>query len=913
MEVSDTDEEEELGGQEAWRTTDDDGHGFGRLWLCLYRLAKEATVPMTPDRWKELWKSGVPPAVIDVRIVESDSWTNQALILRSIDPVLAGARRGGAKSNKNGGKSNKPGGYELPEARPPSDKVFSLNNKHNEGGGLWPPRITRRPARLTVPEFRVAMTRELSRCICTIVKAAKCRYEVLAPWIDHPAKWDTSEGLLNRMCGTDSKFLNSNAEEEVSNGKTSCAPNDTPTRATADALQADEFVKQLFVTADARTFPTFQSVLRNLGLFTLATLNPALWEKHRNKEVRIEDKQLEMARKHSKAYMARKLFIEAAKKHLDEEARLEDVREGTRKLTEKANLYQKHLEKLRKELFGTTDGTGALLTRLYGLTASSIQLSKKIGDVSRHVFAGVFLGFDVWLTEWLTEISVKKLASTDVIEPLVPPRRMKEVTVEQLAAGMLRRTMEAEQHCAFASLLELRHKLEEKLEKWNGEFRKKIEEVYDTDEVGVRKRRQELVGDETKTRQSVSVTWSERYTGATFPSFADYAYYALVPSEVRDRIEAYRALVKNHLARVQGLPPEDRPASSSPLKPADETLLKRGLSLYAAYVAVRDMLLPRLATPKMRSGLIGCTDLLFGAHLKYAHDHPSVRPTWVATWKGRLTDEHVRALFPKGDGPENGWFDAPKRLYDDTKVAGNPDLGLKPEAFVHPDDIEYARYLTQLYVRRTWSGEAPSWTTWLRKLRPNIEPMVVDSGTTYFSTKETPDWMIVDNPKEDAFMTDEDLSYIGRARTTLPTIELVDDTEEGDPDGAIALVAVPTDEAVELEGEAKKVVEEWLKGDYEHEHNPTKRGYGTPLWVLLVYQVSRTYVARFHPLVEKRGPVAQAEKRLRKLVNLMEEIRATLEGSAMEVSGEVTQPKIRVTEEHKFRVERWKYEMSMYV
>ena len=871
----------------------DTNDGYGRLWLTLERFGVEATVPATPNNWQALWRNGKHPKLKGDTI--DDSWERTSVVFRAIDPLLNRPKRREGESRTYD--------VDLPEEEPQSEKVFASSPaRAADTYGPWPPRVPDLATRLTIVELRIGMSKLIADLLAAIAISADCRFGVLTAWTDPGLKRDTPEGILDRMCGETSRFLNGAKGDNAG-----YAPPDTPVRNSEERLRTDRFVVLMLDEPGQKgLFPPFQDSLRTLGLQVIVDGREATWRG--SKVERSQPVPRRMAERQAETFVAGELFLEASNKYLLERERRAEAVQITTKMIRQAAQYQKSLRLVKDSVYpgGLPDSLPTLLTQLQKLSRASAVLCTRASAYARDLFGKIFGGLDLALLEWLNVDCVRHLAETDVVEPAVRRRRMPEVNARQLELSMLRHTMEAEQQSAFTMLSRLREMIEAPLESWNERFQAQVVEyVYVTGSIG--DLRGDLVDDKSKPLQSSTTPWKEKFTKTKFASLSEHLFRYVIPSLVRDRVTAYRALAKTHLSRIQGLVRDERKPSASPLKPPDESLFKRGLALYEAMIAVRDLLLPSVETAAMRASLVGCVDLLFAGHLKAAKGYAAVRESWVTAWKGALGPRQVASLIRPDARPDTNWFNTVPQRYELL-----PDrlgtVGFASNALSIYDSM---RNTAALRIRRRWVGPAVDWLYWVEELPRRVAPMEVSSTPLPLSVAEDADrdWMNVDDPLADQFMTDEDLFDIGRTRTTLPTI-VMEGTPPGAPeDGRISLVSIAEDEATVVPEGAYDAVNKWLT---EHttvgsrNYRPT---FDTPLWQVLRTAVARTYIARFHPLVKERGPVFQAQKRMDKLEELLVEIEDILEDRAMDVDGSKPR-KAKLSKEDKIVLAAWKDNVS---
>lgn len=855
------------------------GNGFGALWLSFERMAIEATVPIRPENWRALWRNYSTPKVTGDG--DDDSWERRALVMRAIDPLLNRPKR-------------KDDSTEPPEDEPKSELVFSKEPlRQPTDYGVWPPRMPGFPARLLIMELRIFATDISSNIMAAVARAAFNRYDVLAPWTDPASKRDTPSGILDRTCGPTGRMLGI--------GKTEgniYAPSDTPVRNTPQRLKNDPSVLLLIGAAGStETFEEFQTGLRTLGIQLLAKRSGG---KVMDEEVAFStDSVLRKATAHSATFVSGELFTEAADKYMVETERRTEALGITTKMSQRAASFEKQLALAKAAIYGPKhDDT--LLGLLYNLYHRSTTLAYKACNTSRQLFTSVFGGMDLRMLEWLNVDCVRKLAETDVIEPAVRRRRMRETNATHIELSLLRRTMEVEQSVAFGMLLKLRDVIDAALEAWETRYLTLVITPLFRD---IADARGILVEEKSRASQSATGKWKERYTRTQFDSLADHVFRYLLPLHIRARITEYRALAKEHLSSIHGLPREERKATASPLKPPDEQLFKRGRTLYDAMVAVRDMLLPSVNNP---SSLVGSTDLLFAAHLKGASLNASVREAWTSSWRGKLTTEQTLKLINGDALPSTNWFKTVARKYSYIDDRIN-DLGLASTAFSFFASFDDTR---DLRVQRQWIGPATSWVYWVRAMPANISPM--DAMSTPLPPPislgeegERIDWMDISDPKSDVFMTDEDLLDLGITRTKAPTVDLDGITaDELNPsnNGSISLMSIAENEALTVPDDAYEAVDAWLQA---HKLPTAKhQQYDTPLWHLLRTEVARTYVARFHPLVKQRGPVYRTGTALDNLEEKMLDIENILFDKAMRIDG-TPEPKTKFTKTDKAALQGW--------
>lgn len=849
-------------------------HGSGGVWLCLERLAVEATVSPSDERWKRLWNKDRPPRIagIDVSKTSADetNWERRALVYAAIDPLLVkGTKRTEAVAplDEEGEGGSNP---DLPEDEPRSEKVFrgpgvssGIAEEWTEYG-VWPPRMPAFPARATLLELRLTLTEFVSRTMALIAGAAENRFEVSRPWTTPESKIDTPVGILERICGSNPQLLGKNGN---------APPSDTPMRSSEIRLRGDPSVQQLLKAAEVPTsFEQLQDAIRFLGDIKLGRKAAA--------EVSTPDAQ-ELAELHASRFAAEELFLEARSKSASREARVREASATTAGLMQRALVYDMRRRRVAKILYGYVKvdperPLGTEFQQLFSawrtLTAASAAKCAEAARAACALFRNVFGGTQRELVEALTERAPRRLAERDVVEPAVRRRRLREVRVDQLRLGMLRRNMEAEQIAAFETLAELRDYLNERLARWDERLLRDI--VAPLWEF-VKPYRMGQVADKDRLAQSATTAWKERYTRTKLPSLLEHVSGFVIPARVSRRVAEYRALAAEHLSRVQGLPPEEKAETSSPLKPPKESLFKRGLRSYEAFVAIRDLVLPSIDTPAMRSGAVACVDLLFAGHLAATRSDPGTRERWVAAWRGGLSSSQQSTLLSALSRPDTDWFLAPEPAYG---VVGGREwrLGLDSRAIsVYPPARDQP-------LKRSYAGPGTSWLYWVEELPRMVAPMEVTGDTAYEEARDDDDWLegTTASLYEDAFMTDEDLYDIGRARSALPTIEVLSPSEaaSAEEDSVIPLVAVPDAESVQTPEDAVAIINKWIL-------DSDTRGFDTPLWRVLRSEVVRTYLARFHPLVKRRGPLQKARRMLEGMEKELNEAYDILSGDQMEVDG----------------------------
>jgi hypothetical protein len=839
-------------------------NGIGNVWLGLERLAIEATISPTNERWKRLWSKDKPPRIAGIDITKTSAdqtnWERRTVVYSAIDPLLV-------KKKKEDATDADEDPEELPEEDPRSEKVF-----RNPAGdligdwldyGSWPPRIPSSPARITLVEFRLTLTELTSRVMALIAGAAENRFDVTKALTDPESKFDTPESIIERTCGSNPQLLGKNGN---------APPSDTPMRNTEIRLRSDLSVQRLLKTAVVPTsFEQLQEAIRFLGDIKLGRKTIA--------EVTTPEAE-ELSELHASRFVAEELFLEARSKAESKESRIREANATTATLLQRANTYDMRRRRIAKVLYGyvKADPERPLTTeyqQLFAswrlLTAVSVDTCATVARAGGALFRDIFGGTQRELIEVLTERAPRRLAERDVVEPAVRRRRLREVKPEQLSLGLLRRNMEAEQIVAFETLAQLRDWLNERLTRWDEIL---LREIVTPLWEFIKPDRLLHVPDKHRLAQSATKAWKERYTRTKFPSLLEYVSKFVLPARVSKCVAEYRALVADHLSKVQGLPPEEKAETSSPLKPPKESLFKRGLRSYEALVAIRDIVLPTIDTPERRSRAIACVDLMFAGHLAATSIDPIMREKWVTAWRGGLTSLQQSTLLSARSRPDTDWFLAPEPAY---KVEKGSEwrLGLDSKAIsIDPPPTEQP-------LKRSYSGPATSWFYWVSELPRLVVPMEITGDTAYEEARDDDDWMdgITPSLYEDMFMTDEDLYDIGRARSTLPTIEVLSPSAaEAEEDNAIPIVAVPDKESVQIPDDAVAIINAWkITSD--------AREFDTPLWRILRNEVARTYVARFHPLVKKRGPLQKARKMLDGMEKDLNEIYDILSGDRMEVDG----------------------------
>lgn len=844
-------------------------NGSGHIWLALERLAIEATLSPSNERWKRLWSKDKPPRIAGIELsktsADETNWERRSVVYSAIDPLLVKKKKKEADFDD---RTEEEDPDELPEDDPRSEKVFRNPSGDLVGEmpleyGSWPPRMPSTPARITLIEFRLMLTELTSRVMAMIAGAAENRFEVTKPWTDPESKIDTPEGILERTCGSNSQLLG-----KKGNGP----PSDTPMRNNEVRLRSDPSVQRLLKTAVVPTsFEQLQEAIRFLGDIKLGRKTIA--------EVTTPEAEA-LSELHVSRFVSEELFLEAASKAASRESRIREANAITAGLIQRANTYDMRRRRIAKALYGyvKSDPERPLTTELQQLfvawriiSAASVDACATVSRAGCALFRNIFGGTQRELIEMLTERAPRRLVERDVVEPAVRRRRLREVKPEQLQLGLLRRNMEAEQIAAFETLAELRDSLNDRLARWDELL---LREIVTPLWEFIKLDRMLQVADKDRLAQSATKPWKERYTRTKFPSLLEHVSKFVLPTRVSKCVAEYRALVTEHLSKVQGLPPEEKAETSSPLKPPKESLFKRGLRSYEALVAIRDLVLPTIDTPEMRSNAIACVDLMFAGHLAATRIDPIMREKWVTAWRGSLTGSQQSSLLAALSRPDTDWFLPPVPAYEVVK-GREWRLGLDSRAIsINPPPTEQP-------VKRSYSGPATSWFYWVSELPRDVEPMEITGDTAYTEARDDDDWMdgITPSLYEDMFMTDEDLFDIGKTRSTLPTIEVLSPSEAAsEADSVIPLVAVPDRESVQTPDDAVKIVAKWIESS-------DTRGFDTPLWRILRSAVVRTYLARFHPLVKKRGPLEKARKMLDGMEKELNEVSDILYSDRMEVDG----------------------------
>ncbi len=799
----------------------------GAVWLAVERFASAATEQPTDDAWNRLFAKGrAPPLEASSARLEQPAWARPALVMRALDATLV--RRPGPAPAPGGPESDEP---EAPGAdEPAAGRVFGI-----DAGSPTPPRMPDTDPRLVLPETRLVMLRAtLVAPLALAAGLAANRFGVLGVWRDPSERKDTFASVMDRLMGTNTQLLGAGSGDNNTN-----PPPDTPMRNTEERLRADPGA--LRAANAGVVFARFQAALVRLGPDEL--LPPA--------GAPVPGEPRRWALEHCRQFVAEKLFQEARAKSDSVQERVRAAAAFTKDLQAMGNAYELQRALMQSRLFDQTplsevvSATIGILQTYWTLARRSAEIAREAAVLVQTAARATLAGLDRSVFDAVLKDAPERLAKLDPLEPAVPRARLNEVSEAELALGLRRRRMLAEQKAAKEALMRVRTMIETALNAYDTKVATTVTAQVFT---SVKPSRETLVSADERSGLAADRPWREAHTRTKFASTKEHVAQVLTPPAVRIRVALYRSVLEEHLARVYGLAPELPAERASPLKPPDEALFARGLRLYEAMVALRDMLLPTVGSAEHRAALVGVVDLLFAAHLDGAAEDASVREAWTRAWRGRLGSDQA-ATIVGGPGGLTEWLRRAEPIYN----VNNPvNLGLSSDAITFTIEPR-----GDPYVGRTYADPATDWRYWVRKLRdarPPGAPLLWPADLPLPRAPAAPS-----RQEEEEEQREE--AYGDPERTgpaALDRLNVYPVGDEGDENnGDIDISPLPADEPFTLVPvDAYLLLVQW------EEHVNRTTNYDTPLWFLVRAAVVRAYVLRFHPLLRRRGPIVRARRAL---------------------------------------------------
>ncbi len=784
----------------------------GTVWLAFDRIAVAGGARSTDAEWLALWNNGKPPPYTLGPDGTTAEWKNGARVYRALDPLLRSVARRVTPET--------PAEEAIPDdekERVDAPEVFSTNIPA-DGYGSWPPELNL-PTTALLDEVRIGIDQELSFVLVNIVDMAAHKFGVLRVWTDPAgAKLDTVSLVLERLSGANSRVLGS--------GRETAAPPDTPMKNTAAA---------------------FRELIAVSGIPGLKALGADNLEKEFRRWTEgllAMDKPNRLALDLAKEFVRTKLFDESS---LD-----------TAKATQKTVQLQKDAERY-KQLRGNihdwlySDNPATLLRAISSREIASLKITSEFALRVARSSSSALLSIERRLAELVDPLARAALLSIDIREPKLRSKQLSSSSNAVVERALVRRKIEAEQRVAQDTLAKCREVVNDALTDWDVSFNTLVDTSFTDAILPLRKplaRAPEAL--ETLTAKG---DWRELVTGARQKSWRDSAFDRFTPSEIRVRINRLRQLFKDHLKRRNVLSTEAPSEPSTSLNETTEAQFNKGLGLYSAMVAIRDVVLTGIDTDKGRTEFIANIDQLFAAHLSVVRDYPLTLDEWATAWRGTLSIEQVQTLLGNSSTdavPDTRtWFGAPPLTY-----TRNPAIRLGSDGSITP--------APGWQPPQQWKAPAVDWLFWLRKW-----PDIIDSSA------------LVDEDLDD----EPDPSL---PATTLPVIAVEDDPDD-DPDRPtnleIQLAEVPLDEEVVIDWEGWRMLSVVLD---------TEKPPETPFEQAVFLEATRAFLARFYPVLAKKGPLTRADARLDKIYGVIDSARDYVEDRPMVVDGEPEKLKRRI-------------------
>lgn len=736
--------------------------------------------------YRDFWAERKPPALA-VSLVRPDTLVlaRPSVLFRALDEYLVKVPRAIV-------------GAEAIDAR--QQRAFLFERLRREifaaRGEDWPSSV---PSHWTLERIPVALRidyvrRYLEEYLVPIMILAEDRLHVLRVWNDPSASSlredgrDTSQSLLAELLGEASGVFRSGDE-----------PSRTPMRDTRTALLGEAYVTSKGVEIAAQ----LEADMRAGAADASHTYN-------------------ETTNEYLSGFVDRLLFAEHPR------AQGEKL---TKRITDRTKRYEETFEKLRSRA-----RTASLQSEQHEHERDSAKIT--LVTLPTEVFIGIHVAFDRLNKQLVDCIAVdapRLLRKTDFFAPRINAGNRAREFDDLYRQAYLHRIMEAEQSAVTGALVALRNKLGRALAVWHDDVVAKLS-VPET----VRAALSLLLPDGSSSIRPED-DWHDRYTNTRHVSWRTEALTRLLAKPIRAQVKSYQDLFDEHLKTLTPYARELSDESNSSLRPPNESFVRRTLKLYEACVAVRDTVLPLLASADERTRLVARVDGLVGAHLAYVSAYAvSASADWKKAWRGTLPDATVETLLAGTTNPEK-WFTPAKKEY----------------AF----DAERLQMTeTPAVVPRRWAAPMSEWFDWLK---PGAE---VDADAI---GGEEPD----------------ETAPPSAPSTTLPVV-LVEDVPV-----TITDAPVSAQEAIDMrKGKIESIVDDALTDPGK----PVRFNTTTPIGKVIVAEATRAFVGRFYaPLYE--GTVARVMERLDDIDDEVRRIAAQFGTPAPATPKKPTNPEARAT------------------